>query len=143
MSTRTNFTFGVFILVCFLAPGIAVAQVLTVPIGGKPVEIVEIAQNLSPDGTLVTVYEVPMNRRLVITDLIITGGYCGHRLNRDRGLLLTLCIPAGTTAGTHATFAHTFATGIEFEAGQTLDLQNSSPDGAQYYLRGYLTKPLK
>ena len=82
MRLLNKLVFGLLLSACFLASAGAEAQVLTVRAGDKPLETIEIARSINPDGTLVTVYEVPANRRLVVTDLLITGGYCGHRINR-------------------------------------------------------------
>lgn len=69
------------------------------PLFASNSEDVEISRQIEPGQISVVVFEVPPHRRLVVTDLITTGGFCGHRLGRSGTPLLFLCVPGGNNRG--------------------------------------------
>lgn len=101
-------------------------------------EAVEIIENAV--GTLMTetVYTVPAGKRLIVTDVTISNGNAvvtgSQRILRN-GAAAT----AYFTVSAESTFSHTFATGIEFEAGDEVRVRNGTSSGeTHFYLRGYL-----
>lgn len=139
-----------------IKPAIAIATVLTLALAlpldvhsqiptvkgrGKLIEVVELIENLVDNLTSVSVYTVPAGRRLVITDILISNGnsssVVAQYLLRD-GAAATIYI----TVPARSTFSHTFATGIEFQAGEVVSVRNGQSSGkTDFYLRGYLTAP--
>ena len=133
--------FGVLVVVglAIVCSQEAQAQVPTVKAKGTLIAPLEfIAYELSYM-TTTKLFVVPDKMRAVITDVIITseGPAChGQRIYRD-GMPVTAFI----TVPASSTFSHTFATGINYAAGETIAIRNGGNDGATYWtLRGYLTK---
>jgi hypothetical protein len=92
-------------------------------------------------GTSRTVFTVPSGQRLVITDVIISnptasGSCCAEILRNGSFATSLISVPAGSS------FQHTFATEIEFAAGNTVGVQNGASSGLlNFYLSGFLTTP--
>jgi len=102
---------------------------------------VEFIANQITNNANFKVTTVPGGKRLVITDVIISnsnsGAACCQRIFRNGG-----AATAFIEVGASSTFAHTFATGIEFEAGDAVFVQNGGNSGpTDFYLRGFLTNP--
>jgi hypothetical protein len=98
-------------------------------------------ENDVPPLTARIVFTVPTGQRLIITDVVIsnptsTGSCCAEILRNDDFATSLISIPAGSS------FQHTFGTGIEFIAGQTVGVRNSARSGVlHFYLSGFLTTP--
>lgn len=117
------------------------AQVPTVRVPGSNAVIVELVEyhalDVSPLAT-VNLFTVPVGRRLVITDFVISND--GPTVPqpawvlRNESRVVSVDIPAGGTVD------HTFATGIQFDAGDILSVHNPASSGAneQFLLTGYL-----
>ncbi|HKB15104.1 MAG TPA: hypothetical protein VKF62_03515 [Planctomycetota bacterium] len=117
------------------------AQVPTVKGRGKVLSIVEIIQNGVGTNTTTGVYSVPVDRRLVITDLMIADTSGSTSLNA-RILRSGTPATANLTVTAERTLCHSFATGIEFSEGQLVSVVNGDSAGPlNFYLRGYLTTP--
>ncbi len=99
-------------------------------------EIVEIIENSVSSPTPVDVFTVPANRRLIITDVMMStnSGSSNAEILRD-GTPATAFI--NVSSGN--TFSHSFATGIEFVANETVAVDAGSGTNINFYLRGYLT----
>jgi len=115
------------------------AEPVPVHVQTRSLDIVEIIENNVPDSTEVDVFTVPANRRLIITDLIIsTSGTNAReaRILRD-GAPATSFLPV---LGNLNAFSHTFATGIHFVAGETVKVSSGPAGGGSvhFYLRGFL-----
>jgi len=88
-----------------------------------------------------TVFTVPPGQRLVITDVIISnptasGSCCAEILRNGSFATSLISVPAGSS------FQHTFATEIEFTAGNTVGVRNGAGSGfLNFYLSGFLTNP--
>lgn len=125
--------------------------------------IVEITRLVPSGATAVTVFTVPAGVVLVVTDLVVTNtgtaATCGGAVNRSGTATTTpatpptpatpttptvtgpLCVPAQTTTTLPLT------TGIEFAAGQSVELMNTpdpaapagtTPGTLSFHLRGLL-----
>ena len=127
----------VFMLLSGAVP--AVAQVPTIP-GGR-LDVVEIIQNAVAAGSDLLVYTVPSNKRLVITDVILSanasGPTCGNTLLRAGTRAMSELCFSNVAFGT---LAFSFITGIEFGPGDTVAVRNATTV-VNWYLRGYLTRP--
>ncbi|HKA55822.1 MAG TPA: hypothetical protein VKJ47_19390 [Candidatus Binatia bacterium] len=102
---------------------------------------VEFIANQVASNTNFKVTTVPGGKRLVITDVIISnsnsGAACCQRIFRN-GNAATAFIQVGA----NSSFSHTFATGIDFKAGDGVFVQNGGNSGpTDFYLRGFLTNP--
>ncbi len=116
------------------------AEPVPVEVQSKTLDIVEIIENNVPRSTVVNVFTVPANRRLIITDLVISVSVstAGQTEILRNGSPATSFI--ATVVGN--AFSHTFATGIEFVAGETVAVSSgiiNPAAGVHFYLRGYLT----
>ena len=101
-------------------------------------EAVEIIENSVGTLTTETVFTVPAGKRLIITDLVITNSDAvaagSQRLARNGSFVTSFL-----TVSPESTLTHTFATGIEFEAGDEVQVRNgTSLATTHFYLRGYL-----
>jgi hypothetical protein len=88
----------------------------------------------------IDVYTVPGGRRLVITDVIISGGSSGrHSIWRD-GTIVSRVRIAPTGTGGVSPYDHSYVSGIEFQENQTVSIQPPPTSiGADFELRGYQT----
>ena len=103
-------------------------------------EAVEIVENDAGTLTSKTVYTVPAGKRLVITDVAISNANANvvtsQRIARNGDFVTTLFV-----VGAESTLTHTFATGIEFAAGDEVRVRNGQLSGeTHFYLRGYLVE---
>jgi hypothetical protein len=103
--------------------------------GTNEKELVEIVQLDVPHDTILPVYTVPSGKKLVITDVIVSGigdsfmeirrdGVVVSRVNKDR----------------HEIYQHTYNSGIEFQENQVLSINNPNltPEFLiNWELRGY------
>lgn len=104
-------------------------------------EAVEIIENGVANLTDVSAFTVPSDRRLIITDVIISNSNssssCCARISRN-GPFVTGFIAVEA----NSSFEHTFLTGIEFGPGDMVGVRNGASSGPlDFYLRGYLTNP--
>jgi hypothetical protein len=114
------------------------AQVPMVEGKGKVIETVEFSKVNTGNATD-TVYTVPEGRRLIITDILVenTNSQQSAGIGLVRGtnvIFLSASIPP------RGMFQHSFATGVQFTAGQPVRLFNGVPWITLWYLTGYLTK---
>lgn len=124
----------------------ALAQISVVPGRGRAQQTVELtatfnvfAANASGTTQKITLYTVPANERLVITDIWVSGTSAGRV-----SILRNADFAAGNIP-TDAFYAVQMLTGIEFQAGQQVvgsfffpGFGTATP---QIHLRGYLTSP--
>jgi hypothetical protein len=130
----------VALTVSLAAANPAAAQVSTVKGKGKMLELVEIARLMEPN-TNVTAYTVPAGRRLVITDILV---YNTNATAIERGGLYRAPskeIFAAISVPASGTFAHSFTTGLAFESGVGVGIDNQGAGEGLFTLTGYLTKP--
>jgi hypothetical protein len=94
-----------------------------------------------PALTTRTVFTVPTGQRLILTDVIISNptsvsACCAEILRNGSFATSLIPVPAGFA------FQHTFATGIEFAAGDTVGVRNDANFGFfHFYLSGFVTTP--
>ncbi|MCZ6622846.1 MAG: hypothetical protein O7B35_01205 [Deltaproteobacteria bacterium] len=112
---------------------------LPVEVQARTLDIVEIIEDNVPRETVVNVFTVPANRRLIISDLIISSA--GSDARDIRILRDGLPAPSLITVSSTSAFTHTFATGIHFVAGEIVAVSHGSTGAApvHFYLRGFLT----
>ena len=127
-----------FILTLFLVAKDLNAQVPTINTKGKVLSIVEIIEDDITGFNTIDVFTVQENRRLVITDLLVSGSG-GSRILRD-GSPATIGFKIAATGGAIAPYSHTFATGIEFTGGEIVAIRHEAFGFVSVYLRGYLTE---
>ncbi len=126
-------------LVLFLASDLH-AQVATVKAKGKVLGTVEVIENNVADLTTVTVFIVPQEQRLVVTDVLIASPN-GTETDSQRIFRSGVAATSFITVTKNSSFGHSFATGIEFLAGDTVQVRNGDSDGpTHWFLTGYLTK---
>lgn len=77
------------------------------------------------------VYTVPAGQRLVITDVIVGSDWGIGYIYRDTSLISKIQF------GVAYTFAHSYQSGIEFLAGQTVGVGSAAGPGLFFELRGY------
>ncbi|HEU5323180.1 MAG TPA: hypothetical protein VFX28_20405, partial [Methylomirabilota bacterium] len=109
--------------------------------GAAVEQIVEATATVPPGAAAAAVLSVPVGRRLVVTDLLVTNpnarGTCGVGIARTPGTSVTgpLCVAATSTLQIG------LVTGLEFGEGQSVRLLNNGPDAAgpvTVHLRGFL-----
>lgn len=145
--TRRFFGLLIVILICATAANIAVSQVPTVN-GAKAkvktyrelVLTVAAGQTTPISHASWTGGLVPAGRVFVVTDVIISNIGTTTMLNakviRDGD---NTNAPAFTIPG-ETTFAHSFTTGLQYEAGSAITCRNPGSSGAIFTLTGYEAK---
>ncbi len=141
-------SYVVVLLAILVGAGVALNSYSQVPAAKmspplqRVLETMEFNPGDTPADTTVNLYTVPRGKRLVITDVVISNNgqpqfdprMFGSILRGDRTVMRVAILPGDT-------FEHTFATGIEFRAGQVLAVRNPASAGpdVRFYLTGYLT----
>ncbi len=94
-------------------------------------------------GEVRNVYTVPLGKRVIITDVIISSNIrLGNKQDilRDGKVISRINVPNISDGN----YEHSYVTGIEFTENQTLSISNGSDIGegtsTNWELRGYLTK---
>ncbi|MFM8720789.1 MAG: hypothetical protein ACKOFH_14880 [Chthoniobacterales bacterium] len=88
--------------------------------------------------TIANAYTVPIGKRLVITDLIISNGN-PNQVRFQRIFRNNDPVTPNITVPAESTFGHSFASGLQFKAGEILKIKNGDAAGAtNFALYGYL-----
>jgi hypothetical protein len=131
------------VLAVWLAAGAALpaaAQTADVKLKGKLEELWRSkAYTMNPGGSF-TVYEVPADRRLVLTDVVLPNPHASAITVRvDSGEATTIELALQVAAA--ATFSHAFTTGIPFEPGSEVRVRYvAGPAPIEIHLTGLLLK---
>lgn len=137
-STRLRLLHLVFALATIVLIGApSAAQVAHVKLKGKVDQLWRTQAYYVSSGVEATLYTVPPDRQLVVTDVIVTnanGSPAVARLRGDGVIELNLAVPSSST------FAHAFGTGIVFGPGEEVRALATSAGQLQFHLTGYLMK---
>lgn len=130
----------------FAAANVAVSQVPTLSVKGKLTKsrefvlIIGAGQTVQMSDVSWTDGLVPSNRTFVITDVVINniGNTTAFNMkvirDSDAANAPAFTVPA------ESTFAHSFATGLEYPGGSRIDLRNGGAQTATFIVTGYERK---
>ena len=99
---------------------------------GSEKELVEIVRlDVAGETTLLAVFTVLPSKRLVVTDVIISGGDGFQEILRDGAVVSRIMVNDGT-------YEHSYVSGIEFQEDAVISI-TTGPHPTNWELRGYLT----
>ena len=102
----------------------------------QPVDIIE--NSVANLTTVPSAFVVPDGKRLVITDVVISNPNASSA-TAQRILKNGVFVTSSITVAAGSAFSHTFATGLEFAAGDNVGVRNGDSVGpTHFYLRGFL-----
>ena len=115
------------------------AQVAGVKFKGKVDELWNSRPYFVNPGEPASIYTVPADRRLIVTDVLVTNENPSSalaRLTSGTGTFeeVHLVVPGGSV------FAHSFATGIVFDPGSEVTALATATGQLAFHLTGYLIK---
>jgi len=108
---------------------------VTVQNGNNEKELVEIVSLDVASATTLAVYTVPLDKQLIITDVIISSPGDGFPLEIQRDGAVISRIRLEDSA--NGTYDHSYVSGIQFQENEILSIRNGGGATTNWELRGY------
>lgn len=116
----------------------ASAQVGSAKSRVKALEFRQFFHTVGP-GAATTLFAVPAGSRFILTDVVISNGEIAELT--EQSILSGQAIVSQFTVPARSTTAHSFASGLTFEGGSTIALQNGdSNETSTWTVTGYIAK---